>query len=54
MSMNNRASAGVQDYAQKKRDAMDRARRAFREAKQGSILAKDLHELSDLVKAKAE
>ena len=35
-------------------DAMDRARRAFREAKQGSILAKDLHELSDLVKAKAE
>ncbi|MEE3178454.1 MAG: hypothetical protein VX317_02140, partial [Verrucomicrobiota bacterium] len=35
-------------------DAMDRARRAFREAKPGSILEKDLQELSELVRAKAQ
>ena len=34
-------------------DAMDRARRAFREAKRGSILEKDVQELAELVKARA-
>ena len=34
-------------------DAMSRARRAFRDAKEGSILDKDLKELAELVRAKA-
>ena len=34
-------------------DAMDRARRAFREARPGSILKKDLEELAELVQARA-
>ena len=40
-------------YAQEPSDDDDRARRAFREAKPGSILQKDLQELSELVRARA-